>query len=326
MRRRDGASGEAGRAGREHRLPATPETVRVGVIDRSHEPVLSIDSGDEVVFETLGLWGGAVGPQAGMEDILALRERYAGKGPHSITGPVEVRGARPGRTLRVDVLDLQIAGHGVNLSPPGAISRGLLAERFPHGYIQHFELDTRTMTTRLTEGVRVALRPFLGIMGVAPEAFGPHNSVVPGLFGGNIDCPDLVAGTTLFLPVFVEGARFYVGDAHAAQGYGEVNQTAIETAMPAARLRLSVVDQPRIERPRAETRDHLLTFGIDEDLRAAATQAVADMVALLEGERGLTAAQAYTLCSIAADLAVTQVVNHAQGVHARLPKRMFEGD
>jgi len=158
---------------------------------------------------------------------------------------------------------------------------------------------------------------------VAPADAGPHNSVVPGIFGGNIDCPDLAVGTTLYLPVLVKGARFYVGDSHAAQGCGEVNQTAIETSMPEARLRLSVVDAPRLQRPRAETADHLITFGIDQDLRTAATQAIADMVALLEAERGLTAAQAYTLCSIAVDLAVTQVVNHAQGVHARLPKKVF---
>lgn len=309
--------------GGPYRLPATSETVRIGVIDRDHAPVLSVASGDEVVFETLGLWGGAITPESGMKEILALRERHAGNGPHSITGPVEVQGARPGDTLRIDVLDLRIADHGVNLSPPGNVSRGLLAERFPDGYVQHFELDTRTMTTQLCDGVRVELRPFLGIMGVAPAEPGPHNSVVPGAFGGNIDCPDLVAGTTLYLPVLAEGARFYVGDSHAAQGCGEVNQTAIETAMPEARLRLSVVDAPRLERPRAETDDHVITFGIDQDLRTAATQAIADMVALLETERGLTAAQAYTLCSIAVDLAVTQVVNHAQGVHARLPKKVF---
>lgn len=309
--------------GRAHRLPATSETVRIGVIDRAHEPVLSVSSGDEVVFETLGLWGGAVTRDSTMADVLQLRERYAGGGPHSITGPVEIKGAQPGQTLRIDILDLQIADYGVNLSPPAGMSRGLLAERFPEGYLTHFALDTRTMTTQLADGVCVALRPFLGIMGVAPAQAGPHNSVVPGVFGGNIDCPDLVAGTRLFLPIFVEGARFYVGDAHAAQGYGEVNQTAIETAMSAARLRLSVVDEPRLERPRAETADHVITFGVDTDLRAAATQAIGDMVALLEAERGLSAEQAYTLCSIAVDLAVTQVVNHAQGVHARLPKKIF---
>lgn len=322
----EGRAAALGEGGAVHSLPATDGSVRVGVIDRDHEPVLSIDSGDEVVFETLGLWGGEVNRDTAIEDVLALRKRYAGRGPHSITGPVEVGGAQPGKILRVDVLDLQVADHGVNLSPPGNLSRGLLAERFPDGYIQHFELDSRSMTTRLTDDIRVELRPFLGIMGVAPADSGPHNSVVPGAFGGNIDCPDLVAGATLFLPIFADGARFYVGDGHAAQGYGEVNQTAIETAMKAARLRLTVVDGSPLEYPRAETADHLITFGIDEDLRTAAKQAVSDMVALLRAERGLTAEQAYTLCSIAADLVVTQVVNHAQGVHARLPKKLFSRD
>lgn len=310
-------------SGASHRLAASAETVRVGLIDRDFPPVLEIAPGDEVDFETWSMWGGAAGPETTMADVRRLRERHAGTGPHSLTGPVAVAGARPGDVLRVDILALHTVDHGINLCPPGATSRGILAERFPDGFLRHFALDTAAMTTELTPGVRLDLRPFLGIMGVAPAEPGPHSSVVPGPFGGNIDCPDLVAGTSLFLPVFAEGARFYTGDAHARQGCGEVDQTAIETAMRSARLRFTLSGEPSLVRPRAETPEHYITMGFDEDLRGAGRQAVGDMVDFLGRTKGLSGEEAYALCSIAGDLVVTQVVNIAQGIHVRLPKALF---
>lgn len=304
-----------------HELRASERTVRVGVIDAAHEPVLAVDSGDEVVFETWQLWGDAVTPGSTFDDIVALRARWRGHGPHSITGPVEVRGARPGMVLRVDVLDYRLRDHGFNVLLPRGVGRGLLADDFDGGQIRHFRLDTESMTTTLG-GVTIALRPFLGIMGVAPAQPGPHNSAVPGDFGGNMDCNELVAGSSLFLPVWVDGARFYAGDAHAAQGCGEVNQTALETAMQAARLRLTLVeDEPPSKRPRIETPTHLVTMGFDADLREAARQAVRDLIELLVRDCGLDAQDAYVLCSLQADLAITQLVNGNCGVHARIAKQ-----
>ncbi len=303
-----------------HRLEANARTVRVGIIDAAFEPVLQVDSGDEVDFETWQLWGDAVTPQTTFDDIVALRERWRGHGPHSITGSVEVRGARPGMVLRVDVLDLRLRDHGFNVLLPRGVGRGLLADDFEGGQIRHFHLDTASMTTTLAAGVTVALRPFLGIMGVAPAKPGPHLSPPPGDFGGNIDCPELTVGASLFLPVWVDGARFYAGDAHAAQGCGEVNQTALETAMHSARLRLSVLDGPTLARPRVETPTHLVTMGIDADLREAARQAVRDLIALLAREYALDEQDAYVLCSLQADLAITQLVNGTCGVHAKLAR------
>lgn len=300
-----------------HELKASDRTVRVGLIDAAHAPVLQVDSGDEVVFETWQLWGDAVTPRSSFADIVALRERWRGHGPHSITGPVEVRGARPGMVLRVDVLDFRLRDHGFNVLLPRGVGRGLLADEFDGGQIRHFRLDTASMTTTLA-GVTIALRPFLGIMGVAPAQPGPHNSAVPGDFGGNMDCPELVVGSRLFLPVWVDGARFYAGDAHAVQGCGEVNQTALETAMHAARLRLTLLDGPALTRPRIETPTHLVTLGFDADLREAARQAVHDLIALLVRDWGLDAQDAYVLCSLQADLAITQLVNGNCGVHARI--------
>jgi len=302
-----------------HRLEASADTVRVGVIDAAHPPVLRMVSGEEVVLETWSHWGGAVTPQMSLADVLELRTHYP-MGPHSITGPIEVFGAEPGGVLRVDVLDLVPGEWGFNLALPQPLGRGVLAEDFPEGSLRHLRLDTDTMTTELLAGIPLPLEPFLGIMGVAPEADGPQSSVPPGPFGGNLDLRDLVTGTSLFLPVFRPGAGFYAGDAHAAQGDGEVNQTAIETSMEAAHLRLTVlapVDVPRL--PWAETPTHLVTMGLDEDLDVAVRQAVASLVSHLRVRFGLAGDDAYALASLAADVEVTQAVNRVKGSHARLP-------
>jgi acetamidase/formamidase len=302
-----------------HRLEASRDTVRVGVIDASHPPVLTVASGDEVEMQTWSHWGGAVGPDATLADILDLRARHP-DGPHSITGPIAVTGTEPGDVLRVDVLDLVPGPWGFNLALPHPVGRGVLAGDFPDGALRHLRLDAGTMTTELLPGVPLPLEPFLGIMGVAPEADGPHSSVPPGPFGGNLDLRDLVAGTSLFLPVFRSGAGFYAGDGHAAQGDGEVNQTAIETSMDRAHLRLTVLgplDVPEL--PWVETPTHLVTIGLDEDLDVAVHDAVKSLVAHLTARFGLSGADAYALASLAADVEVTQVVNRVKGSHARLP-------
>ena len=306
-----------------HRLEAAPDTVRVGLIDRSYPPLLTVESGDEVELSTWGLWAGEVPFDASFEDVMVVRGRYAGRGPHSMTGPIAVRGARPGQSLRVDVLQLDVGATGMNIMTPGAQSRGLLADEFPQGSVRHFRLDRDTMTADFGAGITVPLRPFLGIMGVAPPKEGPHISSVPGPFGGNIDCADLVEGSTLYLPIWADGALFYAGDAHATQGHGEVNGTAMETSMERARLRLSVVPELRLAAPRAETREHWITMDFDPDLKTAARRALAAMVELLSASRSLERHEAYRLCSLAADLIVTQVVNGHQGIHVRVAKSLF---
>jgi acetamidase/formamidase len=307
-----------------HELRASPDTTVVGLIDQAHEPVLTVHSGDEVVFETWQHWADAVTRDTTLDDVVRLRtEIYPGRGPHTMTGPVAIRGARPGDALRVDMLELVPRDHGFNLSLPAEFGTGLLPEDFPEGAIRHYELDRTTMTTEFAPGIRIPLAPFLGIVGVAPPAPGPHSSVPPGPFGGNIDIAALVEGTTVTLPVFVPGARFYVGDAHARQGDGEVNLTAIETAMETARLRLTVEPGLHLERPRVETPEQLITLAFDADLDVAAKIAVRDMIAWLGDRFGVARDAAYALCSIAVDLSITQVVNQRRGVHAKLDKRLF---
>ncbi len=225
--------------------------------------------------------------------------------------------------LQVDILELEPGPTGFNLLSTGARSRGLLADEFTQGQLRHFALDAARMRTEFLPGLEIPLSPFLGIMGVAPRDAGPHPSPVPGDFGGNIDCPELVAGTTLFLPVWREGALFYAGDAHAVQGCGEVDQTALETSMKRARLRLGLLHERRLERPHAITREHLVTMGFHEDLREAAKQAVSDMVRWLARDHCLTREDAYVLCSLQADLMVTQAVNGNNGVHARMARSLL---
>lgn len=304
-----------------HRLPAHERTVRVGVIDAAHPPVLTIDSGDEVLMETWSHWGGQVVPGMDMDGLLALRSD-APMGPHSITGPIEVTSAEPGDVLQVEVLNLRPGEWGFNLALPAPFGRGVLAERFPQGSLRHLRLDRDAMTTELMPGVEIPLTPFLGIMGVAPPDDGPHSSVPPGPFGGNLDLCDLQTGTSLFLPVFRTGAGFYAGDAHAAQGDGEVNQTAIETSMESAHLRLTVrpraawPDLPAL--PWAETPTHLVALGLDEDLDQAVAQAVDALVTHVSSRFGMEPIDAYALASLAADVEVTQAVNRVKGAHARL--------
>jgi acetamidase/formamidase len=309
-----------------HVVKACTATVQGGIIDPAAKPVWKVASGDTVILDTWAMWDNAGGPQLDLAQALALRDRFRaeGRGPHSLTGPIAVETAVPGDTLKVEIRRLEIAGHGLNMIFPGGHSRGLLGDIFPDAEMRHFELDRRSMTTRFGNKITIPLRPFLGIMGVLPPSGeGPRSSAVPGNFGGNIDCSELVAGTVLYLPVFVEGAGFYAGDAHAAQGCGEVVQTALETAMTSAELRLSVLKGRSVKRPWAETPDHFITMGLDEDLREAARHAVRDMIDLMVATQGMTPSDAYVLCSLQADLLVTQLVNSVNGIHARMPKAIF---
>ena len=308
-----------------HQLRASAATVMRGVISPEAKPVLSIAPGDTVVLDTWTMWDNAVHESMRIDEALALRDRCRseGRGPHTLTGPIAVKTAEPGDVLKVEIERLEVADHGVNLVP-GKPSRGLLADIFGDAELRHFRLDRASMTAQFGDRITFPIKPFLGIMGVLPPAgTAPQSSAIPGNFGGNIDCADLFAGSVLYLPVFVEGAGFYAGDAHAAQGAGEVVQTALETSMKAARLKLSVIKGRSIQRPRAETRDHFITMGLDEDLREAARQAVLDMIDHLAETQAMRPQDAYALCSLQADLIITQLVNGVNGIHARLPKAIF---
>jgi acetamidase/formamidase len=323
----------AGRASsRTHRLEATPETVAYGFYWSEAKPVLRIASGDIIDVDTLLTNNPARLAQAGVPDdkiqasLKAVEGAFPrsnpGRGPggHILTGPVFIEGAEPGDTLEVNVLSIDLPiDYGYN-GCGGFINsncdRQIGATIIP--------LDRRRKTASWLPGIVVPLRPFFGSMGVAPAPeLGRVSSNPPGRHAGNLDNKELVAGSTLYIPVFVPGALFEVGDGHAAQGDGEVNQTAIETSLR-GRLRLTVRKDLKLTWPRGETATDYIAMATDPDLRVATTAAIQEMIAFLMETRGLTRHQAYQLTSIAGNVAITQLVDVPNlGVHVRMPKSIF---
>ena len=276
-----------------HEVPLERHTLR-GSFSREHEPVLEIESGDSVRISTPNAgWDLASGEP--FEPVDAILDEG-----HALAGPILVNGARAGGTLAVRVDEVVPASWGVTLTTYPHRIRWELADGVGRG-----------------AGVEVELRPFLGVLGMPPPEPGVHPTAPPRRWGGNIDCAELVAGSTLYLPIPVDGALFSAGDGHARQGDGEISGTAIECPAEGT-LTLSVVDGPELEWPVARTPAAWIAFGFDEDLDAAAAIAADGIVALISREHGLGADDALALASVVADLRVTQIVNGTVGVHAVL--------
>ena len=318
------------RTPKTHRLEATPETVAYGYYWSETKPVLRIASGDIVDVDTLltntpaGLTRAGVPDNRIQDSLKAIVGQVTGdrRGPggHILTGPVYVEGAEPGDALEVKVLSIDFAidygYNGCSGFVPENCDRSL-----PSRIIQ---LDTKTMTAELFPGIVVPLRPFFGSMGVAPAPeLGRVSSNPPGRHAGNLDNKELVAGTTLFIPVFVPGALFEVGDGHAAQGDGEVDQTAIETSFR-GRIQLTVRKGMKLTWPRAETSSDFISMAADPDLTVATKLAIQEMVNFLAATKGLTPHQAYQVVSVAGNVAMTQLVDRPNlGVHVKVPKSIF---
>jgi acetamidase/formamidase len=308
-------------------LRAQVGTVHRGAFDSTLAPVLTIASGDIVEVTTLsGNPDQIPPPQSGFTVLPEHRDVLArvppGEGTHILTGPIAVEGAAPGDELVVEVLDMRLAQDwGWNRFAPGM---GALPEQFPHPRCIHIAIDRAAGTVTLPWGLKLKAAPFFGIVGVAPPpAMGRANSIVPRAFGGNIDNKHFGAGATVHLPVFNPGGLLSVGDGHALQGDGEVCLTAIETAL-AGTLCITLEKNTGIARPWAETASHVITMAFDPDLDAAATSALREMIALIVRTTGLSPADAYSLCSIAADLHVTQLVNLHKGIHVMLAKSALQ--
>lgn len=307
-----------------HVLSASPETVHWGYFDARLEPRLTVDSGDTVTLHCVS--GGPVEVGA-RNDLLPehkaiLAQLQPSLGPHILTGPVAVRGAEPGDTLEVRIksVDLRVDWSYNGIKP----LKGTLPEDFPMLRMLQIPLDRANMTATLPFGPTVPLRPFMGIMAVAPRAeYGAVSSIEPREFGGNIDCKELVADTTLFLPVWAPGALFSCGDGHAAQGDGEVNLMALETPMSGT-FELILHKGSPLTFPRAITPTHYISFGTDPDLDDAAKQALREMIKWLVELKGWAAEDAYTFCSIACDLRVTQLVDGFKGIHAMVARALID--
>ncbi|MCX5493234.1 acetamidase/formamidase family protein [Kaistia dalseonensis] len=312
---------------RNHSIAATRETVHWGYFDAKIPAIERIRSGDTITVDTLSGDAAYLPTDPAME-VLAdhravLDNMPEGPGPHFMTGPFFVEGAEPGDTLKVEILDIKLRQNwGWNVIAP---LFGTLQEDFDTYRLLHAGIDRERGVVSMPWGLELPAAPFFGVMGTAPPpAWGSVSSVVPRSFGGNIDNKELVSGTTLYLPVFNDGALFSVGDGHAMQGNGEVCVTAIETALSGT-MRLTVEKGTGLQLPWAETPTHYMTMGFDEDLDDAAKQALRAMIAFIVSRTTLSREDAYSLCSIAADLAVTQTVDVNKGIHVMLPKYTIDG-
>jgi acetamidase/formamidase len=323
------AAGQAAKP-RTHRLEATPPTVAYGYYWSEAAPALRIASGDIIDVDTLltntptRLEDSGVPAQKIQQSLRTIVTEVTGErrgpGGHILTGPVFVEGAEPGDVLEVKVLSIDFPiDYGYNGCS------GFIPANCDRSVRQKiFALDTKKMVAEFKPGIVIPLKPFFGSMGVAPAPeLGRVSSNPPGRHAGNLDNRELVAGSTLYIPIFVSGALFEVGDGHAAQGDGEVDQTAIETSLR-GRLQLTVRKDMKLVWPRAETATDYISMGTDEDLKAATTIAIQEMVDFLAASKNLTKHEAYQLVSIAGHVAITQLVDRpVYGVHVKLPKSIF---
>ncbi|HEY0557335.1 MAG TPA: acetamidase/formamidase family protein [Thermoanaerobaculia bacterium] len=315
-----------------HRLEATPSTVAYGYYWSEAKPVLRIASGDILDVDTLltnspaGLQKAGVADdriQSSLKAIVAevTGERH-GPGGHILTGPVYVEGAEPGDVLEVKILAIEFPiDYGYNgcsgflpqNCEPGAVSRIL-------------PIHAKTRTADFAPGIVIPLHPFFGSLGVAPAPeLGRVSSNPPGRHAGNLDNRELGVGSTLFIPIFAPGALFEIGDGHAAQGDGEVDQTAIETSLR-GRLQLTVRKDMKLTWPRAETATDYISMATDPDLTVATKIAIQEMIDFVAATMKISKHQAYQLVSIAGNVAVTQLVDKPNvGVHVKLPKSVFTG-
>ncbi len=308
------------------RLPATPQTVAYGYYSASARPALRIASGDTIEVETLitsrpdRLEAAGVAPgevEQSLRDIVAqVTDR--GPGGHILTGPVYVEGADSGDVLEVRILSVDLAlPYGYNGCS------GFLKANCEPPQTRIIRLDRARMVAQFAPGMEIPLHPFFGSMGVAPPpALGRVSSNPPGIHAGNLDNKEFVAGTTLFIPIHARGALFEVGDGHAAQGDGEVDQTAIETSLR-GRLQLIVRKDLHLSWPRGETPTHFIAMGMDPDLTKATQIAVQEAVDLVAGYRAWSKMEAYRLVSVACDVRVTQLVDGSVGAHVMIPKAIL---
>ncbi|WP_231186560.1 acetamidase/formamidase family protein [Haladaptatus sp. DYF46] len=310
----------------DHHVPARDEHIHTSW-SRDHDPIRTVESGAVLRFDCRDATNGRLDADSTAEDVSALAGSLPG---HALTGPIDVEGARPGDVLAVDLLSFDHEGIGFSYFYGGDRGTGLLPEEFPDPGLHVWELDGDV--GRFVNGIEVPLAPFPGNLGVAPAEGGEHSTTPPRRVGGNLDVKHLTAGSTLYLPVEVEGARFSIGDCHGAQGDGEVCVTGIEAPMTVtARLRLVSgmdIEQPQFETDGPFSATHgdrvYATTGISNDLMDASKRAIRHMITHLHRNHGLTRSEAYLLCSTIVDLKINEVVDAPNWVvSAYLPQSIF---
>ena len=307
---------------RRHEISSSPENMVWGYLDSATPPVLEIASGDTVTLHSFPAGGKESLPEdrslVPPDYLAALDTLVQGPGPHFITGPVYVKGAKPGDVLQIDIISVKVRQDWgfVAILP----LLGTLPDEFTEYETIHPKVDHDRNVCVMPWGVEIPLDPFFGIIATAPPpAWGRCGSPMPRSFGGNMDNKELKPGTTLYLPVYNDGALFFAGDGHGVQGDGEVCITALETGVTGT-FRLTVRKDMDLKWPFAESATHLMSIGLDEDLDDAAKQAVREMVKHVCDRTNLSRNQAYMLCSLAGNLRVTQLVDGNKGIHMLLPK------
>ena len=311
------------------KIVPTPKTVCWGYYSAAAPPVLRVKSGETVEVQTLitsspeRLEAAGVKPAEVEQSLRDIHKEVKDRGPggHILTGPIFVEGAEPGDVLEVRIRKIRLAiPYAYNGFAP---NRGFLPEDFPYAKTKIIPLDEKRMVAHFADGIDVPLHPFFGSIGVAPPpSAGRIHSGPPGIHAGNLDNKELVAGTTLFIPVHTTGALLLIGDGHAGQGNGEVDITALETSLIGT-FELVVRKDLHLKWPRGETPTHFITMGIDENLTEATKIAVREMIDFLVAEKKLSRDDAYMLTSVAADVDITQLVDGTKGVHAMIPKAIF---
>jgi acetamidase/formamidase len=305
-----------------HTVACRPDHCHWGFFDAALTPLLTVASGDTVSVDCVS-GGRDVLPADPAFEILddhrAIHEALSPRlGAHILTGPVAIEGAQPGDVLQIDILSIEPRQNwGYTRIRPLA---GTLPEDFPITKLWHTKIDRQRGMATLPIGLEIELAPFFGVMGVAPPpVYGACSSIQPREFGGNMDLKELVAGTTLYLPVWAPGALFSVGDGHGVQGDGEVCVTALETALSGT-FRLTLRKDLHFTLPRAETPTHHIAMAFNDDLDDAAKDALRAMIDLIGEKMGLPREDAYMFASLAVDMRVTQLVDGNKGIHAMLKK------
>ncbi|MBM6616866.1 acetamidase/formamidase family protein [Bacillus sp. RD4P76] len=288
----------------------------------SYDPILTVQSGDTIVVTTPDIAFGFA-EEKGMERVqFHSREKETAWG-HPMIGPIKVEEARQGMTLEITLHDIETGWYGWNCAGGKTNWQNEVLGISKMDEVRldwHLDAERMIGTTNVGEQpISVVLKPFMGLLGVAPSEPGIHSTIPPRRVGGNIDCKELVSGSTLYLPIEVDGALFSIGDGHAIQGDGEVSGQAIECPMNAVTFTLKVREDVLIKSPRANTPSGWLTFGFHEDLNEATALALQGMIELIQEQYKVSKTEATALASVVVDLRITQVVNQVKGVHALLP-------
>jgi acetamidase/formamidase len=299
--------------GKVHVLPATLETTTWGWFNNAQPPVLHVDSGDTIIFETMMHSHNQIVPGTTIDQIKKLRTDFPGRGPHTLTGPVYIEGAEPGMVLKVKINKIVPRAYAMNFNVPGMF--GQFPDRFPEGQVKYFYLDLDRKVTEFAPGIEIPLRPFPGTTAVARAEPGQYSTVPPGRYAGNIDVRDFTEGAALYIPIFVKGALLWTGDSHAAQGNGEVNLTALETAYKELNVTVDVIKDMKLEWPRIETPDAWITLGIDRDLNVALDLLKSEAIKFLMEQRKISNEQAEKLMLANWECRITQVVDINKGLH-----------